>query len=64
VMKMKFHKSKYLIPQVNSLCPIHCYTVEQNKVMIQYEGCVECVSYSKETNWEHPRVRGVNYGYG
>ena len=49
------HTSKYLIPQVNSLCPTQCYTIEQDKVMILHEGCIECGSCSKETDWKHPR---------
>ena len=48
------HTSKYLIPQVNSLCPPQCYTIEQDKVMLQHEGCIECGSCSKETDWKHP----------
>ncbi len=47
------------------LCPTQCYTVEQDKVMIQHEGCIECGTCSKETDWKHPRgERGVNYQYG
>lgn len=47
------------------LCPTQCYSIEQDKVMIQHEGCIECGTCAKETDWKHPRgERGVNYQYG
>jgi len=48
-----------------TLCPTKCYSMENEQVMIQHEGCVECGTCSQETDWKHPRgERGINYLYG
>jgi electron transfer flavoprotein-quinone oxidoreductase len=57
--------SSEFMKKMVTLCPTQCYTSEQGKVMIQHEGCIECGTCSKETDWKHPRgERGVNYQYG
>ncbi len=48
-----------------TLCPTKCYSLENNKVVIQHEGCVECGTCSEETDWKHARgEKGINYQYG
>jgi electron transfer flavoprotein-quinone oxidoreductase len=48
-----------------TVCPTKCYTLEQEKVMLQHEGCIECGSCALETNWRHPRgEKGIDYRYG
>ena len=57
--------SSEFMKKMITLCPTQCYTIEQDKVMIQHEGCIECGTCSKETDWKHPRgERGINYQYG
>ena len=57
--------SSEFMKKMVTLCPTQCYTVEQNKVMIQHEGCIECGTCSIETDWKHPRGdKGINYQYG
>jgi electron transfer flavoprotein-quinone oxidoreductase len=47
------------------LCPTRCYYQEDNKVMLQHEGCIECGSCAKGTEWRHPRgEKGVIFNYG
>jgi electron transfer flavoprotein-quinone oxidoreductase len=47
------------------LCPTKCYSVEQEKVLLQHEGCIECGTCAKETQWRHPRgEKGIHYVYG
>jgi electron transfer flavoprotein-quinone oxidoreductase len=47
------------------LCPTQCYSMEQDHVMLQHEGCIECGSCAKETDWKHPRgEKGIEYRYG
>jgi electron transfer flavoprotein-quinone oxidoreductase len=47
------------------LCPTRCYYHEDNKVMLQHEGCIECGSCAKGTEWRHPRgEKGVIFNYG
>lgn len=47
------------------LCPTRCYYQEDNKVMLQHEGCIECGSCAKGTEWRHPRgEKGVIFSYG
>ncbi len=47
------------------LCPAKCYSDEDGKVVIQHEGCVDCGTCSKETEWKHPRgEKGIHYQYG
>jgi len=47
------------------LCPTKCYSVENEQVMLQHEGCIECGTCSQETDWNHPRgEKGINYRYG
>ena len=57
--------SSEFMKKMVTLCPTQCYSIEQNEVMIQHEGCVECGTCAYETDWKHPRgERGVNYQYG
>ena len=47
------------------ICPTKCYSIEQDEVMLQHEGCIECGSCAKETDWKHPRgQKGIEYRYG
>jgi electron transfer flavoprotein-quinone oxidoreductase len=47
------------------LCPTKCYSVEDNKVVLQHEGCIECGTCSKETEWKHPKgEKGIFFRYG
>jgi len=47
------------------LCPTKCYSVENEQVVLQHEGCIECGTCSQETDWNHPRgEKGINYRYG
>ena len=48
-----------------TLCPTRCYSMENDKVMIQHEGCIECGTCSEETDWKHTRgEKGITYQYG
>jgi electron transfer flavoprotein-quinone oxidoreductase len=47
------------------LCPTKCYNLENDQVMLQHEGCIECGTCAKETEWKHPRgERGIIFQYG
>ena len=47
------------------LCPTKCYSLEENKVVLQHEGCIECGTCSKETVWKHPKgEKGIFFKYG
>ena len=47
------------------LCPTKCYNLEYDGVMLQHEGCIECGTCAKETQWKHPRgEKGVAFQYG
>jgi electron transfer flavoprotein-quinone oxidoreductase len=54
------------------LCPTKCYMMEvidksrlATNVILQHEGCIECGTCSKETEWKHTRgEKGVVYEYG
>lgn len=53
------------LKKMTTLCPTKCYTTENQQVMLQHEGCVECGTCSLETDWKHPRgEKGVVYQYG
>ena len=57
-------KSEFMKKMV-ILCPTKCYITENNKVMLQHEGCIECGTCAKDTEWRHPRgEKGINYQYG
>jgi electron transfer flavoprotein-quinone oxidoreductase len=48
-----------------TLCPTKCYSIENDKVLIQHEGCIECGTCSEETDWKHTRgEKGITYQYG
>ena len=48
-----------------TLCPTRCYSIENDKVLLQHEGCVECGTCASETDWKHTRGdKGINYQYG
>ncbi len=63
--------SKFIKSMVH-LCPTKCYIMElidrerfRSQVVLQHEGCIECGTCSKETEWKHPRgEKGVVYQYG
>jgi electron transfer flavoprotein-quinone oxidoreductase len=47
------------------LCPTKCYNLESEEVMLQHEGCIECGTCAKETQWRHPRGdKGIAFQYG
>ena len=47
------------------LCPTKCYSLEHDEVTLQHEGCIECGTCARETQWKHPRgEKGVSYQYG
>jgi electron transfer flavoprotein-quinone oxidoreductase len=47
------------------LCPTKCYSIEDNQVVLQHEGCIECGTCAPETQWRHPRgEKGISYQYG
>ena len=47
------------------LCPTNCYNLENDEVMLQHEGCIECGTCAKETAWKHPRgEKGITFQYG
>jgi len=48
-----------------ALCPTKCYNLEYEEVMLQHEGCIECGTCAKETQWKHPRgEKGIAFQYG
>jgi electron transfer flavoprotein-quinone oxidoreductase len=63
--------SKFIKSMVQ-LCPTKCYIMEilekerfRSQVILQHEGCIECGTCSRETNWRHPRgEKGVTHEYG
>jgi electron transfer flavoprotein-quinone oxidoreductase len=47
------------------LCPTKCYNLENDQVMLQHEGCIECGTCARETMWKHPRgEKGIIFQYG
>lgn len=47
------------------LCPANCYAKENEKIILQYEGCLDCGTCAQKTEWKHPRgEKGVHYRYG
>lgn len=47
------------------LCPTKCYSSENDEVTLQHEGCIECGTCARETQWKHPRgEKGIAYRYG
>ncbi|MFQ5782174.1 MAG: hypothetical protein ACE5GR_03850 [Nitrosopumilus sp.] len=48
-----------------TLCPGKCYAEENDKIILQYEGCLDCGTCSQKTEWHHPRgEKGIHYKYG
>lgn len=48
-----------------TLCPTKCYSLEGEDVVLQHEGCIECGTCSKETEWKHPKgEKGILYRFG
>jgi electron transfer flavoprotein-quinone oxidoreductase len=48
-----------------TLCPTNCYLLEDGKVVLQHEACIECGTCAKETEWRHPRgEKGIAFQYG
>jgi electron transfer flavoprotein-quinone oxidoreductase len=57
-------KSEFMKKMV-ILCPTKCYNLENDQVMLQHEGCIECGTCAKETMWKHPRgEKGIIFQYG
>ena len=57
-------KSEFMKKMV-LLCPTGCYNLENDQVMLQHEGCIECGTCAKETMWRHPRgEKGIVFQYG
>jgi electron transfer flavoprotein-quinone oxidoreductase len=57
-------KSEFMKKMV-FLCPTRCYNLENDQVMLQHEGCIECGTCAKETMWRHPRgEKGIVFQYG
>ena len=48
-----------------TLCPTKCYSIEKEDVTLQHEGCIECGSCAKQTEWRHPRGdKGISFQFG
>ncbi|MBV9668280.1 MAG: electron transfer flavoprotein [Nitrososphaeraceae archaeon] len=63
-IKVLHPKSEFMKKMV-TLCPTRCYSIENQDVMLQHEGCIECGTCAKETEWRHPRgEKGINFQYG
>jgi electron transfer flavoprotein-quinone oxidoreductase len=63
-IKVLHPKSEFMKKMV-ILCPTKCYSIENDDVMLQHEGCIECGTCAKETEWRHPRgEKGINFQYG
>ena len=63
-IKVLDSKSDFMKRMV-TLCPTKCYTIENDQVMLQHEGCIECGTCSLETDWKHPRgEKGIVFQYG
>jgi electron transfer flavoprotein-quinone oxidoreductase len=63
-IKVVNSKSEFMKKMV-ILCPTKCYSSEYDQVSLQHEGCIECGTCAKETEWKHPRgEKGVVYRYG
>ncbi len=51
------------------LCPMGCYTTAGEKLLMSYEGCVECgicrvLSSPHQIRWEYPRSgKGIQYRF-
>ena len=57
--------SKNFLRKMVVLCPTKCYSLEGDEVILQHEGCIECGTCSKGTEWRHPRgEKGVIFKYG
>jgi len=54
-----------LMKKISVLCPAKCYAEENDKIILQYEGCLDCGTCSQKTEWRHPRgEKGIHYRYG
>ncbi|MGD1838276.1 MAG: electron transfer flavoprotein [Nitrososphaeraceae archaeon] len=57
--------SSNFMKNMTIMCPTKCYSLEENKVVLQHEGCIECGTCSKETIWNHPKgEKGIFFRYG
>ncbi len=57
------------IRKMVTLCPTKCYILEnvnsKEHVILQHEGCIECGTCMRETEWRHTKGDyGVKYKYG
>ena len=54
-----------IMKKMVTLCPTGCYLLEDGKVVLQHEACIECGTCAKETVWRHPRgEKGIAFQYG
>ncbi|MEN2999160.1 MAG: 4Fe-4S dicluster domain-containing protein [Acidilobaceae archaeon] len=57
------------IKALQLLCPMGCYSMAGEKLLMSYEGCVECgtcrvLSRPEQIRWEFPKSgRGIQYRY-
>jgi electron transfer flavoprotein-quinone oxidoreductase len=59
------HPKNEFMKKMVILCPTKCYSIENDDVILQHEGCIECGTCAKETEWRHPRgEKGINFQYG
>ncbi|RMF30285.1 MAG: electron transfer flavoprotein [Candidatus Nitrosothermus koennekii] len=66
---IKIKEQNRFVRSMVHLCPTKCYILEKmdskELVILQHEGCIECGTCSKETEWRHTRgEKGVRYEYG
>lgn len=63
-IKIVNSKSDFIKKMV-TLCPTKCYSLEGDGVILQHEGCIECGTCAKGTEWKHPRgEKGIEYQFG
>lgn len=56
---------KNFLDKMIVLCPTKCYSQEEDKVILQHEGCIECGTCSLKTEWKHPKgEKGVYFKFG
>lgn len=63
-IKLVEANSEYMRKMI-TLCPAKCYSGDEEKVILQHEGCIDCGTCSLKTDWKHPRgEKGIHYQYG
>jgi electron transfer flavoprotein-quinone oxidoreductase len=59
------NSEKNFLDKMIVLCPTKCYSQEEDKVILQHEGCIECGTCSLKTEWKHPRgEKGIFFKFG